>query len=102
MIKVLANVRPKSLVIAAAIINAATTLGLVEDMVITHGRDGKHKAGSKHYSDNALDFRTHHVTGPQSLALIAEVARRLGPDYDVLLEDEGTPNEHGHAEHDPK
>ncbi len=35
-------------------------------------------------------------------ALIQEIQRRLGPDYDVILEAEGMANEHGHAEWDKK
>lgn len=102
LLKVLSTVRPKSLVIAAAIINSATALGIVDDMVITVGRNGKHKTLSKHYTDEALDFRTRHLPDPVATALLAEVSRRLGPDYDVILEDSNTPNEHGHAEFDPK
>ena len=101
MLKVLANVQPKSLTIAAAVTNAATVLGLPHDMIITHGRDGKHKRGSKHYSDEALDFRTKHLAPAMKTRLIEVVQQRLGSRYQVLLEDLGTENEHGHAEFDP-
>lgn len=100
-LKVLSTVEPKALVIAAALINSATKLGLV-DMVVTAGRNGQHKVGSLHYKDKALDFRTRHLAEPQKFALIAEMKTRLGPDYDVILENLGGANEHGHAEHDPK
>ncbi len=101
MLKVLAAVTPKSLTIAAAIVNAGFELGL-PDMVITAGRNGKHKLNSKHYTDDALDFRTHHLNTNQKHLLVAVVRRRLGVNYDVILEDMGKPNEHGHAEYDPK
>lgn len=85
----------------AAIANAGERLRL-PDMVITAGNNGKHMQNSKHYSGEALDFRTHHLTNEQCKALISEIRRRLGKDYDVILEDSGGPNEHGHAEYDPK
>ena len=88
-------------ILTAAIVNAATDLGL-PDMVITSGRDGTHLTTSKHYSDEALDFRTKHLTGTEKHALVAHIFTRLGRDYDVLLEQAGTPNEHGHVEYDPK
>lgn len=101
MLKVLGKVQPKSLTIAAAIVNAGIELAL-PDMVITHGRDGKHTTiDSKHYTDEALDFRTKHLSFVDKQLLVVAVRRRLGEDYDVLLEDAGTNNEHGHAEHDP-
>lgn len=100
MLKVLSTVVPKSLTIAAGIVNAGIELAL-PDMVITAGRNGRHRPGSKHYTDNALDFRTKHLTDVDKRLLVAAVTRRLGTDYDVLLEDAGTSNEHGHAEHDP-
>lgn len=89
---------PKTTIIASAVINAANTLGL-PDMYVTSGNDSKHMQGSKHYEDKALDLRTKHLTLPMKAALIKEVKRRLGPDYDVILEFEGTMNEHLHIEH---
>lgn len=101
MLTVLGTVQPKSLTIAAAIANAGMELGL-PDMVITTGRNGVHMTGSKHYTDDALDFRTKHLTAPQRAALVGVLRRRLGPAYDVILEDVGGANEHGHCEFDPK
>lgn len=101
MIKVLPSVQPKILVIMAAINNAAEFLKLPE-MYITAGSNGKHMQGSKHYSLEALDFRTHHLTSIETAALIKEIRSRLGPDYDVIFEDVGKENEHGHVEYDPK
>lgn len=91
----------KQVVIAAGVVNAATQIGLKAEMLITSGRDGKHKDGSLHYYDRALDFRTKHLTDRQKTALAATVAKRLGPDYDVILESRGKANEHLHVEHDP-
>jgi hypothetical protein len=104
MLKVLGTVRPFSLFIEAAIINAALELDILAHgpMVITVGANGKHMVGSKHGTHEALDFRTNHLPTALKHLLVATVARRLGPDYDVLLEGLATSNEHGHAEHDPK
>jgi len=90
---------PKVVIIACAVINAANALDL-PDMLVTSGNDSAHMAGSRHYRDQALDFRTHHLTNPQKLALVDEVIRRLGDAYDVILENIDEPNEHLHVEYD--
>jgi hypothetical protein len=90
---------PKVVIIACAVVNAATALEL-DDMLVTSGNDSQHMPGSRHYRDQALDFRTKHLTTPQKHALAAEVRRRLGAHYDVILEAEGKPNEHLHVEYD--
>ncbi len=72
--------------------------------VITSGNDGRHKHGSKHYINNAIDLRANNI--PNSLA--REVAKdlqfRLGKDYDVIFEayPENPANDHIHVEYDPK
>ena len=99
-IKLKATVKvPRTVVIACAVVNAATKLDLA-DMLITSGNDSQHMAGSKHYSDEALDFRTKHLTKSDKYALVDEVRNRLGADYDVILEFEGGANEHLHIEWD--
>lgn len=92
----------RQVIIAAGVTNAAEEVGLVEDMVITSGNDSKHKPGSKHYSDEALDFRTKHLPSNAKEGFAEAVQKRLGPDYDVILESEGGVNEHLHVEFDPK
>jgi hypothetical protein len=89
-------------VIAAALINAANTLGLKQDMLITSGNEGVHMPGSLHYLDRALDFRTKHLATANKKALAAAVKKRLGKDYDVILENVGGANEHLHIEFDKK
>lgn len=101
MLKVKPTVRPKSLYIAAAVNNAAVELNLPADMVITSGNDGAHMRGSKHYTDEALDFRTKHLTPHDKGLLCAAVKLKLGSDYDVVFEDRDGPNEHLHCEYDP-
>lgn len=102
MLKVKSTVRPRSLVIAAAAINAAQELGLPGDVLITSGNDGKHMTCSKHYSDEALDFRCKHLRGTYFLQdWVNAIVKRLGHGYQVFHEDLGTANEHLHVEYDP-
>jgi hypothetical protein len=86
--------------IAAAVINAANTLDLDVDMLITAGTDGRHMKGSKHYTHEALDIRTHHLSAVDRSNLLTAIRRRLGGDYDVVLESLGQPHEHAHIERD--
>ena len=72
------------------------------ECVITAACDGKHLTNSLHYKGLALDFRIKHVISIDKPRLIKDIKDALGQDFDVLLEDAGTPNEHAHVEHDPK
>lgn len=92
----------RQVIIAAGVVNAANQLELKMDMVITSGRDGKHKIGSLHDKNRALDFRTKHLPLATKRALTTAVKKRLGRDYDVIIEAIGKMNEHLHVEHDPK
>lgn len=67
------------------------------EVVITSGTEGAHSRGSEHYVGHALDFRTAGIPSDQAEEIRAEIANRLGPDFDVLLE-----VDHLHAEFDPK
>mgnify|MGYP001580899357 CR=1 FL=1 len=100
LIKLKSTVKvPKNLIIACATINSANKLGL-PDMLVTSGNDSKHITGSKHYIDQALDFRTKHLTKSQKYNLVKEVKSRLGSGYDVFLEFEGGLQEHMHVEYE--
>lgn len=76
---------------------------LGRDCVITSGNDGKHKPGSKHGQEDsatrgdAVDLRTNVLSPGQASFVRDELARRLGDQYDVVLE-----SDHIHAEFDPK
>lgn len=106
------NVRPRNLVILAAACNVFSEMQAAltpmfrdfpAELWITAGIDGKHKENSKHYSGNALDLRSKafpSVALKQKFA--RELSKRLGPDYQVILEDLNGPNEHIHAEYDPR
>lgn len=70
---------------------------------VTSGEDGSHMAQSKHYTGDAIDFRTKDVLNRNTLSAMVNLVRlRLGSDYDVLLESLNQPNEHLHVEYDPK
>ncbi len=88
----------KQAIIACALINAANQIGIVQDMLVTSGNDSIHMGISKHYKDEALDFRTKHLSKGDKANLIKTVRKRLGSLYDVILEDEGKSNEHLHIE----
>ena len=89
--------------------------------IVTAGKDGRHKRASKHYDNQALDFRTWHLSGqpnpcrswdacsPMCKAIVEGLRLRLGKDYDVLFEPDAYDTDgkqirwqHIHAEHDPK
>lgn len=63
------------------------------ELIITSGRDGQHKTGSRHYEGKAFDVRTWNM-----IARLVEVLKqKLGKEYDVVLE-----ADHIHVEYDPK
>lgn len=72
------------------------------ELVVTSLNDGNHRIGSFHYHGEAADLRTKNL--PSSYAkrnAVDQLARTLGRDWDVLLEDPGGPDEHAHLELDP-
>jgi hypothetical protein len=76
---------------------------------VTAVRDGKHKVGSLHYKNRAVDAGTRELTGKERVAVQLALQRLLGPDYDVVFETDlfdaaGTQTrwQHLHVEHDPK
>ncbi len=70
--------------------------------VITACTDGKHMKGSKHYVGQAVDARSKNVPKDKKHVILAEAKRRLGKNFDLILEAEGKLNEHYHLEFDPK
>lgn len=99
-LKIKNNVRPRSLVIAAAVINAANEAKLDVDVYITSGNDSKHMVRSKHYSDEALDIRSKNLDDIDCALFMKIIRRRLGKNYQVILEDNNKPNEHIHIEYE--
>lgn len=86
-----------AMVLAALRVDAIISpLGVV--CWITSANDRVHMTNSKHYEGKALDFRTHAIPQDRKKELLPIVKSALGPQFTVLFEDEGTPNEHLHVE----
>jgi hypothetical protein len=64
-------------------------------LVITSAIDGPHKPSSLHHEGHAIDLRSR--TLPDDIGMAAELASRLGDDYDVVVE-----QDHLHIEYDPR
>ena len=87
MIKFAGGVRcPKSVIIVAAAANARATLKLPGDTYVTSLNDSSHMPTSRHYSDEAADFRTRDLEPVQVAAWAAMCRQRLGAGYQVLVE----------------
>jgi len=86
------------LVVAAGVFETVLT-----DCIVTAISDGKHKRGSAHCTGRAADLRSHHLPDLAEKHDVLEMIRtRLGVEWDVLFEAQGTPGEHFHIEWDPK
>lgn len=73
------------------------------DCIVTSVNDATHMANSKHYSDQAIDFRLKHIQFEFDKKKVAsEIKESLGEHFDVILESLNTDNEHLHLEFDPK
>ena len=66
-------------------------------LVITAVIDGTHKRQSFHYSGVGVDFRINTVPGAQRPSLLKRLHDALGPDYVVIHEAKGLPEEHVHV-----
>lgn len=66
------------------------------DAVITSAGDEPHGRKSRHYSGDALDYRTRDIPQETLSQIRHELMKRLGPDFDVVLE-----KSHLHLEYDP-
>jgi len=76
--------------------------GVFEDrklglMTVTSCADGKHSAGSKHYTGGAFDIRTRDIPQDQWQIVAGDIRERLGSEFDVVVE-----KDHFHVELDPK
>jgi len=81
-------VRRQLPVIAETLISIAD-----QELIITSTFEGNHGEGSLHYCNDAVDIRRPRKPD----AVIKELKRALGEDFDVILE-----NNHIHIEYDPK
>lgn len=91
----LAGMQPE--LVPAMIVAAELLRELGFDCVVTSITDSQHKGASLHYVGYALDLRTRHIPAEQHEAIRAELAARLGPQYDIILE-----TDHIHLEYQPK
>jgi hypothetical protein len=64
-------------------------------LVITSVTDGRHSAGSLHYTGDAIDLRL--PTPSTRDQIVSQLRTALGDSYDVLLE-----ADHIHIEYDPR
>ena len=67
------------------------------DFIITSITDGKHSKGSRHYSGQAIDIRTRHMSSVVAKEARDKIAKALPNDFDCVLE-----KTHIHLEFDPR
>lgn len=73
--------------------------GPVEELVITSINDGNHKQDSRHYTNEAIDIRSHNFPSEfLKKEFRRELEAYLGPKFRVLYESAGTPNQHFHVQ----
>ncbi len=72
------------------------------DCVVTSANDSSHSINSWHYKGRAIDLRTKNLSTEDSHLILNALKQNLELDFDVILEAEGTDNEHIHIEYDPK
>jgi len=72
-------------------------------LVVTSGSEHyEHQAHrSAHYRGDAADVRSRTVGPRQKALVLGRIKDALGPDYVVILENEGEPNEHFHIHWSP-
>lgn len=69
------------------------------DLVITALKNGVHSTNSRHYTNEAIDLRSKNFPTDESKLLFCEKLQSfLGPEFTVLMEDAGKPNEHFHIQ----
>lgn len=67
-------------------------------IVVTSVNDSRHSINSAHYRDEAVDIRCNDRPKLMDMLMCQHLERELGPDFFVLYESEGTPNEHIHVQ----
>ena len=73
------------------------------DLVVTSGVEPyKHTANrSGHYRGDGIDVRSKTIPKADRRKLQGKIKRKLGPDYVVILENEGATSEHYHIHWSP-
>jgi hypothetical protein len=87
------GIRPEVVLALMIARDVYESFGAHDSFVITSAVEGQHKRASKHYSGAAVDLRRPNAAD----IIVADLQRRLGNDYDVILE-----ADHVHLEYDPK
>lgn len=98
----LAGLTPQ--MVLAAVIAQSIYARYGQKVTVTSANDSTHGANSLHSRGGecrAIDLRTNDFFGDKH-ALRDALKEALGPEFDVVFEGEGTPNEHMHIEWDPK
>lgn len=90
------RLKRETLIIVLVVERVWEELGLPEP-TITSANDKEHMEGSRHYTDDALDFRTWDITPELQPRADGLLRRWLGARYDVVWE-----SDHLHIEFDPK
>ena len=72
------------------------------DPMLTSADDGVHSDQSSHYRQEATDWRVHGIPMDDRVAIVEDLRSRLGPDFGVLHEAVGSPNEHIHIQYKPR
>lgn len=92
------NWNPSAALQRAHSIASAIYASLGVPFLVTSGTDGKHSAGSLHYSGNAMDLRRWDLDAKGVTAqAVSMLKSQLGSEFDVVLE-----SDHIHVEYDPK
>ena len=81
-------------IVLALVIADQVYTALGHELVITSVIDGAHSRASIHYTGGAVDLR---LPGDDGIAARNRIARRVGGDFDVVLE-----SNHIHIEWQPK
>ena len=81
-------------IVLAIVVASQVYDDLGHELIVTSVIDGKHMRASIHYIGGAADLR---LPGDDGIAARNRIARRLGGDYDVILE-----GNHIHIEWQPK
>lgn len=69
------------------------------DLVITSMNDSLHMSNSRHYMNEAIDLRSKNFKSQEDKETFRyELELTLGPFFTVILENEGTENEHFHIQ----
>ena len=67
------------------------------ELTVTSGTDGRHSAGSLHYSGRAVDLRTRYFNSHIAAQIAVELQEKLGCLFHVLYENQGQVGEHIHV-----